>query len=117
MKVRKEINMLKVHFLDRCSYCGGKAYLPVGETINTKGESYTRYTPCQMCKGTGEHGKWVDLIDFLEMLKQTQCKHEDPSYRGEMHFRAGDVWDDVEEVCDDCGAKLNHQTLRDFIQD
>jgi hypothetical protein len=33
-----------------------------------------------------------------------------------MHFSAGDVWDDIEEVCDDCGAKLDHQTLGDFIQ-
>lgn len=28
-----------------------------------------------------------------------------------MHFSAGDVWDDIEEVCDDCGAKLDRQTL------
>ena len=109
--------MLKVHILDRCPYCDGKAYLPMGEATNAKGESYTRYIPCQMCEGTGEHGKWVSLTDFLEMLKQTQCRHEHTSYQGGMHFNAGDVWDDIQEVCNDCGAKLEHQTLGDFIQD
>jgi len=34
-----------------------------------------------------------------------------------MHFSAGDVWDDIEEVCDDCGANLDHLTLGDYIQD
>jgi hypothetical protein len=34
-----------------------------------------------------------------------------------MHFIAGDVWDDIEEVCDDCGENLDRQTLGDFIQD
>jgi hypothetical protein len=34
-----------------------------------------------------------------------------------MHFSAGDVWDDIEEVCDDCGANLDYRTLGDYIQD
>ena len=76
-----------------------------------KGETYTRYAPCQMCEGTGERGKWVSLPDFLEMLKAAQCKHEHTSYGGGMHFSAGDVWDDIMEVCDDCDAKLDRQTL------
>jgi hypothetical protein len=108
--------MLKVHILDRCPYCDGKAYLPVGETTNAKGETYTRYTPCQMCEGTGERGKWVNLTDFLEMLKQTQCRHEHTSYRGGMHFSGGDVWDDIQEVCDDCGVNLDRLTQADYIK-
>jgi hypothetical protein len=27
------------------------------------------------------------------------------------------VWDDIKEVCDDCGVDLEGQTLGDFIQD
>jgi hypothetical protein len=34
-----------------------------------------------------------------------------------MHFSAGDVFDDIQEVCDDCGAKLDQRTLADFIKD
>lgn len=109
--------MLKVQILDHCSYRDGKANLPVDKATYAKGEPFARYTPCQMCEGTGEGGKWVSLTDFLEMLKQTHFRHEHTSYRDGVHFSAGNVWDDIEEVCDDCGSKLDHQTLGDFIQD
>jgi hypothetical protein len=51
------------------------------------------------------------------MLKAAQCKHEHTATRGGVHFSAGDVWDDIEEYCIDCGANLDCQTLGDFIQD
>ena len=108
--------MLKVHILDRCPYCDSKAYLPIGEATDWKGETFTRYAPCPMCEGTGEYGRWVSLPDFLNMLKPAMCKHEHTSYRGGMHFSAGDVWDDIQEICDDCGANLDHLTLG-YIQD
>jgi len=44
---RKETYMLKVYILDLCPYCDGKAYQPAGEASNWKGETYTRYAPCQ----------------------------------------------------------------------
>ena len=109
--------MLKVHVLDTCPYCDGKAYLPAGEATDWKGETYIRYKPCHMCYGTGERGKWVSLPEFNAMLKQAQCKHEHTSYRGRMHFSAGDVWDDIQEVCNDCGANLDKQTVGNFIDD
>ena len=109
--------MLKVYIQDRCPFCDGQAYLPAGEAANWKGETYTRYAPCQMCEGTGERGKWVSLPDFLNMLREAECKHEHTSYRGGTHFSGGDVWDDIEEVCDDCGANLDRQTLGEYIQD
>ena len=109
--------MLKVHILDRCPTCQGKAYLPAGEATNWKGETYTRFTPCQMCDGTGERGNWVSLPDFTALLKQAGCQHEHTSTRGHMHFSAGEVWDDLQEVCDDCGANLDKQTLGDTIDD
>ena len=49
--------MLKVYIQDRCPYCDGQAYLPAGQATDWKGETYTRYAPCQMCEGTGERGK------------------------------------------------------------
>jgi hypothetical protein len=109
--------MLKVHILDRCQYCNGKAYLPIGEATDWKCETFTRYAPCPMCEGTGKRGKWISLPDFLTMLKAERCKHEHTSYRGGMHFSAGDVWDDIEEYCIDCGANLDGKTLGDSIDD
>jgi hypothetical protein len=105
--------MLKVHILDRCEFCLGEAYVFVGEFADEDGNRYPRYLPCHVCEGTGERGKWVSLPDFLEMLKATQCKHEHTSYQGGMHFYAGDVWDDIQEVCNDCGANLDRRSQDD----
>jgi hypothetical protein len=38
----KEITMLKVHILSICSYCNGKAYVPMGEAKDCQGHKY----PC-----------------------------------------------------------------------
>ena len=109
--------MLKVHIQDRCPFCNGNAYLPAGEASNWKGENYTRYAPCQMCEGTGERARWVSLEEFAKLLSDAQCKHEHTAFRGGMHFSAGNVWDDIEEYCIDCGANLDRQTLGDYIND
>lgn len=109
--------MIKVQILARCEHCHGQAYLPIGEATDYKGGTYARYMPCPMCDGNGERGKWVSLTDFTTMLSQAQCKHEHTSHRGSMHFSAGDVWDDIQEVCDDCGANLDKQTVGDYIYD
>ncbi len=39
--------------------------------------------------------------------QQTHCLHVHTSFRGGFHFVAGVVWDDLIEVCDDCGANLD----------
>jgi hypothetical protein len=109
--------MLKVQILDRCSYCKGKALLPMGQANNWKGEVYTVYGKCPICQGTGESARWVSLEDFAKLLADAQCKHEHTAFRGGMHFSAGDVWDDIEEYCIDCGANLDRQTLGDYIDD
>ena len=109
--------MLKVQILDRCPYCNGEAMTFVGKAIDTNGKPYDRYSPCCMCDGSGENPKWISLQEFAEMLRQALCPHEHTSFRGSMHFSAGDVWDDIEEVCNDCGANLDRQTLGDFIQE
>jgi hypothetical protein len=59
-----------------------------------------------MCHGSGEYPKWISLDEFRELL-QDHCPHEHVSTRGGWHFSAGDAWDDIEEICDDCGAKLD----------
>ena len=38
---------------------------------------------------------------------QAQCPHTHTSFHGGYHFSAGDVWDDVTEICIDCGANLD----------
>lgn len=70
--------MLKVHILVCSPYCDGQAYLPEDEATNWKGEPYTRYTPCQLCEGTGERGKWVSLPDFLKMLRELNASTSTP---------------------------------------
>jgi len=101
--------MLKVHILTQCSFCKGQAYLPSGEAENHKGEKYTRYLPCPVCDGGGSMPRWVSLEEFAELLRQAQCQHEHTAFRGGFHFNAGDVWDDVSEVCIECGANLDKQ--------
>jgi hypothetical protein len=98
--------MVKVHILTTCEHCKGQAYLPVGEEEDYRGNTYTRYIPCPMCEGNGERPKWVSLVEFVDMLEQVQCRHARVSCQGSMRFSAGDVWDDIVEVCDGCGARL-----------
>ena len=109
--------MLKVHILASCSHCNGEAYQPIGEAEDCQSQKYTRYAPCPVCEGTGNEPKWIDLEDFTKLLQQTQCPHQHTSYQGNMRFNACDVWDDITEVCDDCGAKLEQQCLGDYIKD
>lgn len=97
---------MKVRVLVNCPQCQGQAYVPVGEAINTRGEKYLRHVPCSRCEGTGEAGVWIELEEFGVLLKQAACSHEHVSTRGGFHLSAGDVWDDVEEVCSDCGKEM-----------
>jgi DnaJ-class molecular chaperone len=109
--------MFKVHIQVTCSKCNGDAYLPVGEAEDCQGHKYTRHIPCSFCEGSGNEPKWIDVQDFAKLLHQALCPHKHTSYQGNMHFTAGDVWDDIQEVCDDCGANLDRLTLSDFIVD
>lgn len=98
---------MKVRVLDKCSHCNGQAYLPVGENVDYKGEKYIRHLPCSHCEGTGKAGRWVELTEFALALDQARCSHMHVSRTGGFHFSAGEVWDDVCEVCDDCGEALS----------
>ena len=96
---------MKVRILDECPHCKGQAYLPAGQGLDYKGNSYTCHLPCPHCEGTGVAGRWVDLTEFALLLDQAKCPHEHVSRTGGFHFD-GEVWDDVQDVCDDCGEVL-----------
>ena len=38
---------------------------------------------------------------------QTACPHLHSSFVGGWHFSGSDYWDDVTEICSDCGANLD----------
>ena len=109
--------MLKVQVLAPCSHCNGKAFLPMGEAEDSHGNKYIRHIPCPFCEGSGNEPKWIDIQDFAKLMRQAVCPHNHTSSQGNMHFSAGDVWDDIQEVCDDCGANLDQPTLGDYIND
>ena len=102
---------MKVHILTTCPACKGQAYLLVGEEIDNNGTKYLRYIPCSRCQGSGQSPQWVTFQEFLTLLHQAQCPHQHTSLHGTVHFSASDVWDDIEEVCDECGANLDKLIL------
>jgi hypothetical protein len=99
--------MVKVKVLVKCTYCDGKAYLPSGMGVDYAGEEYQRYLPCPKCHGSGQTGKWISLPEFQKLLKDVECPHEHVSQTGGFHFSAGEVWDDIQDVCEDCGEVLD----------
>jgi len=98
--------MMKVRILDRCEFCDGEANIFVCEDVDANGQTFDRYRPCEMCHGSGNLAKWVSLADFQNELSEIQCHHVNTSYRGGYHFSAGDVWDDIQEVCHSCNKVL-----------
>ena len=98
--------MVKVKILSKCSYCEGKAYLPFKEDVDTKGEKYMRYLPCPGCHGSGQASKWIPLPEFQQLIQES-CAHEHVTSNGGFHFTAGEIWDDIAEVCSDCGKALD----------
>lgn len=97
---------LKIRVLDKCEHCGGKAYLPIGEAVDAMGNKFIRHRPCPQCEGSGLAGRWLELPKFLELLEQAKCPHEHISTSGDFHLSGGEVWDDIQEVCSDCGKVM-----------
>jgi hypothetical protein len=98
--------MVKIQVLTKCELCQGKAYLPVGEDVDYRGNRYLRHVPCMMCQGTGEARKWIELPEFLLLLEQSKCQHLHVTSQGGFHFTSGEVWDDIKDICNDCGEVL-----------
>ena len=97
---------VKVRTLSKCKDCDGQAYLPSGMGVDSRGVEYQRYLPCPKCNGSGQTGKWITLPEFQKLLKVTECQHEHVSQVGGFHFSDA-VWDDLMDVCDDCGEVLD----------
>ena len=63
------------------------------------------HAKCEHCNGEAHLPKG----EAESYIKEILCSHEHTSFQGGFHFTAGDVWDDITEVCDDCGANLDKQ--------
>lgn len=98
---------IKVHILVPCQRCKGQAYLPTDEAMGANGKPYFQHEPCPACEGSGNQDRWINLEEFGELLKQETCPHSLTTHQGGFHFTAGEVWDDVVEVCSDCGKVLD----------
>ena len=62
--------MIKVRILDRCEFCDGEAYIFDRQDVDSRGETYDRYRPCEMCNGSGNLAKWVSLREFADLLER-----------------------------------------------
>jgi hypothetical protein len=98
---------IKVKILRKCQDCDGQAYLPSCMGVDSRGVEYQRYLPCPTCHGSGNTGKFITLLEFQRLLKEASCQHEHVSQTGGLHFTAGDVWDDLQDICGDCGQVLD----------
>ena len=62
--------MIKVRILDRCDTCEGEAYIFECQDVDTRGEPYDRYRPCEVCHASGNQAKWVSLREFADLLER-----------------------------------------------
>ena len=62
--------MMKVRILDRCELCDGEAYVFDCEDIDSHGETYDSYRPCEVCHGSGNQAKWVSLRELADLLER-----------------------------------------------
>jgi ribosomal protein S27AE len=98
--------MVKIQILAKCENCHGEAYLPMGKDIDHRGFEYMRYRPCPKCGGSGMAAKWIELLEFMRLLQEARCPHEHVASSGGFHLKGGEIWDDIEETCSDCGEVL-----------
>jgi hypothetical protein len=106
LKGKEVFILVKIRVLSKCQHCGGQAYLPVGEEVDAKGNTYMRHRPCPVCQGSGEAGKWVELPELALLLEQVKCRHEHVTTFGSFHLTGGEIWDDIRDICSDCGEVL-----------
>ena len=62
--------MMKVRILDRCEVCDGEAYIFDYQDVDSRGEQYDCYRPCEVCQGSGNQAKWVNLREFADLLER-----------------------------------------------
>ena len=69
--------MIKVRILDRCEFCDGEAYVFECEDVDSHGETYDRYRPCEMCQGSGNQAKWIGLRELSDLLERAIAMEPD----------------------------------------
>jgi len=69
--------MIKVRMLDRCEFCDGEAYIFVCEDVDSRGDTFDRYCPYEMCHGSGNRAKWVSLQELSDLLERTSSMEPD----------------------------------------
>ena len=69
--------MIKVRILDHCEPCDGEAYIFDYQDVDSRGETYDRYRPCEMCHGSGNQAKWVSLREFSDLLERANSFEPD----------------------------------------
>ena len=57
------------------------------------------------------------MLTIVLLLIQAVCPGEHITYPSGMHSSAGDVWNDIQVVCDDTGINLDNPRLSDLIHD
>jgi hypothetical protein len=45
---------------------------------------------------------------LVALLEKETCPHKHASFLGSLRFSQGEVWDDIHEVCCECGTDLDH---------
>ena len=71
---------VKVHILETCTTCLGKAYLPVGEAVSNSGEHYIQHQPCNKCDGSGVQENWISLEQLAYFLVELDKDPMAPNY-------------------------------------
>ena len=96
----------KIQIFIRCNHCDNGVNSLDPEDTYASSDHRKLQTPCPLCRGSGGRTRWISLEQLAILLHACQCPHEHTSFQGGFHFTEGDVWDDIVEVCDDCGARL-----------
>ena len=68
---------MKVQILARCEFCDGEAYIYDCQDVDTQGEEYERYRPCEMCHASGNQAKWVSLRELADLLERATSMQPD----------------------------------------
>jgi RecJ-like exonuclease len=69
--------MIKVRIHDQCDFCDGDAYVFVCEDSDSRGETFDRFRPCEMCHGSDNRAKWVSLRELSDLLERAIAMEPD----------------------------------------